>query len=395
MEVKQHEHENQEHIALRQMQRFSLIILIIILFLLAAIIFFLFDPSFLKNENIFPNQSGIFVPLILASLSIILSFMSRRQSSAKAPPTVSAANATNLPLLQLQAALSQLEQEAPFHVNEPLSNSEELFGREYEYNSLIDRITSGTATCVVGRRKIGKTWLIEYLKLQSKDEIGRHYYIAHLAATQPSCSTVTGFVKTAFELFACADLIPASSEPTLKDLKELAVSLTAKNIVPVLCIDEFEGFGENFDIAFFRGLRQIAYEKKMILVISSTRTFEEMRGKLGQDARVSEMPNVFKMIKVRPFDETQVEKFLEKKREIAGFKKTHLKKIKYYSQEPVKRGSKEWLPLRLQLACQLLWKDLQQARQDEAYGYRPDNGDYWSAFEQRLEHAYRGIVPPE
>lgn len=393
MEVKQHEQQNEENAIFKQMQRSSLIILFIVLALLAAIVFFLFDPALLKNESIFPNQSGVFVPLLLAGLSIILAFVSRKQYPGKTTLAISEVDATPIP--SLETAIGQLEQEAPFHVNEPLRKDKELFGREDIYNYLKSLIINRTAISIVGPRKIGKTWLIEYLKLKLNEDFGRHYRIAHLAATQPSCSTIEGFTKSVFELFGCADLLPTSKELKLKDLEILIAHLDQEKIVPVLCIDEFEGFGKDFDGSFFSELRNIANAGKLTLIVSSTNTLNEMRGKLGQYLEQSLFNNIFKEMKVGPFNEEQAETFLETKRKQARFTKPQISELKRYSQEPAKRGTGEWLPLRLQLAGQLLWKDILQAKQDKTYGYRPDRRNYWPAFEKRLENAYRGVVPPE
>ena len=84
----------------------------------------------------------------------------------------------------------------------------------------------------------------------------------------PSCSTVNGFVAEVLEEFG---LSSSKSQQGLIPLEKGFKMLQAKNIVPVLCIDEFEGFGnrKEFTLDFFRALRAMTQKFGLVLVAIS------------------------------------------------------------------------------------------------------------------------------
>src|SRR5438552_1539791 len=81
-----------------------------------------------------------------------------------------------------------------FLFNEPLPGSQELYGRRSEREILITRTSRKASTSIIGPRRSGKTWLMQYLQYVAPQEFGKRFSIKYLDATMPSCSTVNGFV---------------------------------------------------------------------------------------------------------------------------------------------------------------------------------------------------------
>src|SRR6202035_3233404 len=105
------------------------------------------------------------------------------------------------------------------------------------------------SSSIVGPRRIGKTWLINYLRLVISQNSGSNFRLGYLDATAPSCATVPGFTSSAVE--ALGNIETESASSGLVVLEKVVKNLRLRNIFPVLCIDEFEGlcnphFGFNF-----------------------------------------------------------------------------------------------------------------------------------------------------
>ncbi|HEV2654297.1 MAG TPA: helix-turn-helix domain-containing protein, partial [Ktedonobacteraceae bacterium] len=128
-----------------------------------------------------------------------------------------------------------------FLFNEPLPSASELYGRQSERDTLINRTFRKASTSIVGPRRSGKTWLVRYLQYVAAHELGSRFVVRYIDATMPSCSTVAGFVDEVLEEFG----LPISrSQRGLVALEKGLKSLKEKKLLPVLCIDEFEGFGK-------------------------------------------------------------------------------------------------------------------------------------------------------
>src|SRR5437899_2441084 len=62
-----------------------------------------------------------------------------------------------------------------FLFNEHLPDPSEFYGRKLECEALINRARKGASTSIVGQRRIGKTWLIEYLIQVAPTELVPNY----------------------------------------------------------------------------------------------------------------------------------------------------------------------------------------------------------------------------
>jgi transcriptional regulator with XRE-family HTH domain len=124
-----------------------------------------------------------------------------------------------------------------FLFNEPLPEPGELYGRQRERKTLLSRTTRKASTSIIGPRRIGKTWLMQYLRLVAPEQLGSRFRLGYLDGMSPQCRTVTGFVAEALSKLGLS--IPEVIEG-LATLDRGLQELLAKKLIPVLCIDEFE-----------------------------------------------------------------------------------------------------------------------------------------------------------
>src|SRR5207253_1411026 len=129
-----------------------------------------------------------------------------------------------------------------FFFNMPLSDPSEFYGRRSERMTLEDRTYKKASTSIVGPRKMGKTWLMSYLKLVARTALGSRFRVAYLDATSPSCATVDGFTVTALEELGVNDSTLLHAKAGLALLERVVRGMKANNQTLVICIDEFEGF---------------------------------------------------------------------------------------------------------------------------------------------------------
>lgn len=271
---------------------------------------------------------------------------------------------------------------ALFFFCEPLTNPSEFYGRLRERQTLLDRTYKGASTSIVGPRRIGKTWLLSYLKLIAPAQLGERFHVGYLDATAPGCSTVAGFTNRALQELG----IPTfASKRTLglAALEKAVQELSAKNQPLVLCIDEFEGLDnrQEFDLHFFTGLRAMA-SAGLVLVIASKSPLIEI---VGDPGHTSGFFNIFQQLTLEPFSDQEAEKFAQAKGAQAHFTADERARLLQYGQR---------LPIRLQLVGQMLVQDKTLAAKEDSNLYRPKDPSYWQQFEERLEQTYRGVVHP-
>ncbi len=264
-----------------------------------------------------------------------------------------------------------------FLFNEHLTDSQEFYGRKRERASFIERCRKGASTSIIGPRRIGKTWLLEYLLLEASTLLGHKYRVGYLDATMPKCRSVSGFVAIALEQLGS----PKQALLSLEALEEAVEKLKQHHLSPILCIDEFEGFTnkQEFDVHFFSGLRAISHNG-LALVIASKKTLFQV---VGNDGDTSGFFNIFETFILKPFDEKEAKSFLMEKGGQAKFTEQEQLHLLKYSQM---QGRSEWLPLRLQLAGKMLLEDRDQD------SYIPDDVHYWWNFKERLEEQYSTVV---
>jgi AAA domain-containing protein len=273
-----------------------------------------------------------------------------------------------------------------FLFNQPLPDPGEFYGRVRERETLINRTRNGASTSIVGPRRVGKTWLMSYLRLVARKELGTRFLVGYLDVTTARCATVAGFTASALEALAVQKRTSNDAAEGLALLEQVVQELIARNQVPVLCIDEFEGFSDRqaFDLHFFTALRAMT-QTGLSLVVASKSPLIDIVGEYG---KTSGFFNVFEQRSIKPFSVKEAERFVQAKATQARFTEQERVQLLHYGQI-----AGEYWPLRLQLVGKMLLEDknLAMREQDPDY-YRPNDPSYWQEFEQRLEETYRGVV---
>ena len=272
-----------------------------------------------------------------------------------------------------------------FFFNEKLPTANEFYGRGIEREILLNRTYHRSSTSIVGPRRIGKTWLLEYLLLEAKTQLGSRFRVGYLDAMMASCATVAGFTAKAAKELGFV-LAPERAHSGLVVLEETVELLTAKGYHAVLCIDEFESFGSRpeFDVNFFANLRAMT-QIGLCLVIASRRPLIDI---VGDDGNTSGFFNIFEQLTLEPFEREEAEEFIAAKSMLAGFNEQEQEALLNYGE--AENGL--WPPIRLQLVGKMLLEEKNQEARSRGQRYRPDESAYWQRFVQRLEEKYRGVV---
>jgi transcriptional regulator with XRE-family HTH domain len=264
-----------------------------------------------------------------------------------------------------------------FLFNEPLPAAEELYGRKREKETLIARTARKASTSITGPRRIGKTWLMHYLRLVTPERLGPRFRLGYLDGMLPQCKTVVGFAAEALRKLNLP--VPENNEG-LASLDKGLQELVSKKIVPVLCIDEFESFSSRpeFSRDFFEGLRAMTQVSDLVLVIASKNPLHLV---VTKNAQGSPFFNIFERLFLKPFPYTDTEQFIQEKGKQASFTPQERDYLWKYGR--VSDTEKAWLPLRLQLAGKILEEELDQARRDPHYR---------QSFEERFKMTYEAVM---
>ena len=262
-----------------------------------------------------------------------------------------------------------------FPFNEPLLEVEEMYGRQQESANVIARTFRKSSTSIVGPRRIGKTWLIQYLRLVALKELGMHFRIGFLDATHARCKTIAGFT---FEALTKLGLPTDNAHNGLTSLDEGLQVLISKEIVPVLCVDEFEAFRkekQEFNGDFFLGLRAMTQISNLVLIVISRKPLYLV---VGKDGETSGFSNIFEQVTLRPFNRDVTKQFIIDKSRKAGFTQEEIAYLWEYGKE----DDLSWSPIRLQLTGKILLQEQDQIK---------DNPDFKQVFEQRFEEIYQSL----
>jgi hypothetical protein len=273
-----------------------------------------------------------------------------------------------------------------FLFNQPLTDPREFYGRIRDRETLINRTRNGASTSIVGPRRVGKTWLMSYLKLVARKELGTRFLVGYLDATTARCVTIAGFTASSLEAFAVQKPQSNGVDEDLALMEQVVQDLLSQNQNPVLCIDEFEGFSDRqtFDLQFFTALRAMA-QAGLSLVIASKSPLIDI---VGINGKTSGFFNIFEQLSMKPFNTREAERFVQFKGAQVGLTDEERNRLLEYGQQ-----SGEYWPLRLQLVGKMLLEDkILAARENDADYYRPNDLSYWEEFETRLEETYRGVV---
>jgi len=276
--------------------------------------------------------------------------------------------------------------DSTFLFNQSLLDPSEFYGRVRERMVLLDRVRKGESTSIVGSRRIGKTWLMQYLRLVAREELGSRFLVGYLDATAQRCATIAGFSASALEVLTTQKDEFTSSDEGLLRLEQTVRQLSSQGHVSVLCIDEFEGLSTRpeFDLHFFTTMRALTQEGLCLVVVSK----EPLIKIVGEKGKTSGFFNVFEQRKLAPFDLKEAQQFVQSKGDQVNLTELERQRILGYGQI----NGAYW-PIRLQLVGKLLMEDkILALREQEPHFYRPADPAYWQDFQSRLEDIYRGAV---
>jgi hypothetical protein len=245
----------------------------------------------------------------------------------------------------------------------------------------------------VGERRQGKTWLLSYLQLMAPTHslLGPAYRVACVSATHPQCGSLAGFVRHVLDEFHVPLLSPDSVQPPLTWLAHEVRSLKKLGIVPVLCIDEFEGFTntQEFTRSFVEGLRALTQDDGLVLVTGSRRPLKELIEHLTGET--SPLFNIVHQISLRPFDEQEARAFVEAKSTQVSFSEEEQEYFLRRAALYTVHGDPYWPPLRLQLVGQMLLDEkLLPAGQQAAS--QAERTRAQNEFKARLDETYQSVI---
>jgi len=221
------------------------------------------------------------------------------------------------------------------------------------------------------------------LRLVASREVGTNFRLGYVDATSPRCATVSGFTSRVLE--ELGSTVVGYADLRLDTLEQAVKDMHSKNLVPVLCIDEFEGLTnqQKFNVNFFTELRAIE-QSGLTLVVASKQPLITI---VSEQVKTSPFFNVFEQLMLQPFSLEEAKRFVQEKSAQAG--------LDEQERDNLLRSGKDgqlWPPLRLQLVGKMLLEDKNRSLTEDANIYRPDDLDYWRDFEKRLEENYQGVV---
>src|SRR5579859_3057397 len=253
-----------------------------------------------------------------------------------------------------------------FFFNLPLHDLNEFYGHKAARITLIARTANSGSSSIVGERRAGKTWLLTYLQLVAPihNNLGSAYHIGCVSATHPQSRSLTNFVQWALEELK----VPLSSyDPSLQPLDQLSRgvrTLKKQGTVPVLCIDEFEGFNnrQEFNVDFVEGLRAMTQSDGLVLVTVSKSPLKDLIEELT--GQTSPLFNIVQQIPLLPFTKQEAQEFVNDKSNMASFTKKESDFFFNQSTLYSASGVPCWPPLRMQLVGQMLLERMRATQED-------------------------------
>lgn len=266
-----------------------------------------------------------------------------------------------------------------------IRNPEEFFDRQKELVKLIERTKGKVSTAFSGLSPIGKTWLITYFhKFVPKDLLGQDYQIAYIDCCLPSNWTIAGFIENTVTQLNHSNLISIPGHSDLALLESVVRDMSSHNQTAVLCIDEFEHLKEQrgFNTNFFKGLRAIAQDQDMnlVIIVTSKKPLKENRS-----ARESRFHNIFEHCVLNPFSKEEVEEFKKAKGEYTQLTEELWSFLLDCASEIGPDSKLYWPPFRVRLAIHLLLTDKNQGASIDL------NDTYKKHFKQQLDTEYHSI----
>ena len=295
----------------------------------------------------------------------------------------------------------------PFTYGNPISDPKHFFGRKHEIKQILSRLRNieFESSSIVGERRIGKTSLLNflrhpkvrlsygldsdkylfiYLDLQMIDKNKTPLWFWQRCLLQMIRSCQDAEVKLILEVMRAMDTIDNFAIADLFD------SMDEKGLCVVFLLDEFENVttNQNFDAAFFYGLRALATNHHLSFITSSRRELIELCH--SEAIRSSPFFNIFANINLRLFTEEEALHLIFQLLAETGISFTH-EEINLIFR------SAGYHPYFLQIACYFLFeaysqglasdervKFMRKEFREEAF---PHFNDYW-----RTSHEQEKIV---
>ena len=279
-----------------------------------------------------------------------------------------------------------------FHSSTKLLSANEFYGRRGVWIPLANRLRQQSSTSIIGQRRIGKTWLLQYLGYVAPNYFGSDYHIGYIDATQSSCATLNDFTAAILVVFNITFPATTTMSENLASLEKKVKASKNQNEVFVLCIDEFEGLcdKQGFLLNMLEQLRALTNYGLCLVIASRRPLINIIAQNLGNAGKTSPFFNVFEQITLQPFIRKEAEAFAQDKCKQAGFTDQEYSYLMKFGQE--QEGQEQWFPLRLQMAGGMMEYDKYYSRTEPLYPFIPDESGYWQAFAERLEATYHGVM---
>lgn len=224
----------------------------------------------------------------------------------------------------------------PFTWRKGITAAEAFFNRTSEQWMLRDFIHTDQNCQIVGPRRIGKTSLLLEVK-RSVHEWKERAVIAYIDLHDERCSTLSGWLGQVSQKLSWT-----RRATSLPEFNEGIEEMVSRNVLPVLCLDEFEVFKtrpDQFSQEFFMNLRSAAGQG-MAIITASQKSLNEIT---DPDDPTSPFYNIFPTLKLGPFSEDDVDDFL-------ALLRPNVPPFEPEEKEAIRTFSKGY-PLRLQVAC--------------------------------------------
>lgn len=191
----------------------------------------------------------------------------------------------------------------PFIWRDGITRAEDFFGREYELGRLRNFLSKRQNCQIVGPRRIGKTSLLRQVEIKAT-EWEASAIVAYVDQQDASCFTRQGWLKYVGKKWRWdADI------SDLAEFSERVDEMLARNLRPVLCMDEFEEMSARpaeFTHDFFVALRACG-QKGLAILTASKKPLHELTD--PQD-RSSEFFNTFPLLPLGVFTSKEAQDFV-------------------------------------------------------------------------------------
>lgn len=191
----------------------------------------------------------------------------------------------------------------PFTWRKGITAADAFFDRDDEQLTLRDYIHNRQNCQIVGPRRIGKTSLLLQVE-RTLHEWEERAVIAYVDLHDARCYSLVGWLAQVSKKLSWAK--PAI---TLAEFNERIEVMVSQNVLPVLCLDEFEEFTmrrDEFSRDFFMNLRHCG-NQGMAIITASQKHLNELT---EPDDPTSPFYNTFPLLKLGPFLEDDVHDFL-------------------------------------------------------------------------------------